>query len=171
MKIFIGLLFILFSQQVSFHSLSVQDSENSTISFENFVGKKVLIANIATNSPDSNQLQKLEELQQLYSNNLVVIAVPSNDFGNEPRSGNELKQFLQSHYNIHYLVTENMVVKDSAQISSLYQWLTKKTENGMTDASVSADFYKFLINENGQLVGIYSDKISPTDGVIRDAIK
>jgi len=39
-------------------------------------------------------------------------------------------------------------------IDPLYRWLTSKEENGVMDAPVKWNFQKFMIDENGKLVGM-----------------
>jgi glutathione peroxidase len=53
----------------------------------------------------------------------------------------------------------------------LYQWLTKKEKNGVEDASVSWNFQKFLIDENGNYVKSVSPRTLPTDESIVSWIK
>ena len=46
-------------------------------------------------------------------------------------------------------------------IDPLYQWLTSKSLNGVVDAEVQWNFQKFMIDEQGQLVGFVSPKEKP----------
>ena len=46
-------------------------------------------------------------------------------------------------------------------IAPLYKWLTQKSENGVEDASVSWNFQKFLIDENGNWIASFSPNIDP----------
>jgi glutathione peroxidase len=43
----------------------------------------------------------------------------------------------------------------------LYKWLTSKSENGVEDSDVSWNFQKYMIDEEGQLVGHLSPKTKP----------
>ncbi len=38
----------------------------------------------------------------------------------------------------------------------LYRWLTKASENGVEDSKVSWNFQKYMIDEEGTLVGHFS---------------
>src|SRR5688572_26231516 len=53
------------------------------IDFSRFAGKKILIVNIATHSTDTSQLRELRQLQAQQPN-LIVVAIPTNSFNNEP---------------------------------------------------------------------------------------
>ena len=46
-------------------------------------------------------------------------------------------------------------------IAPLYKWLTQKSENGVLDAEVQWNFQKFMIDENGTIVGVIPPKTSP----------
>jgi glutathione peroxidase len=56
-------------------------------------------------------------------------------------------------------------------IASVYNWLTKKSENGKEDAKVSWNFQKFLIDEDGNWAGTFSPKTSPMSEDIISWIK
>lgn len=155
---------------ISFYSLAVLDTDGNSISFAGFEGKKVLIVNIASNSKDTAQLHSLEQLYQAHKDSLIVLAIPSNDFGNEPLTNLQLKNMLQQQYDAHYTIAQKISVGDSASLSPLYQWLTKSEQNGMADAAVKKDFYKFLINKQGQLTGIFTQYVNPMDSVLVNAI-
>ena len=48
-------------------------------------------------------------------------------------------------------------------MAPVYQFLTSKEKNGITDASVSWNFQKFLINKKGVLVASFSPKTTVND--------
>lgn len=148
------LIHSLIATIVSFYSLTVKDSNGNNIAFSNFTNKKVLIVNTSINSADTMQYQKLELLYQKYKDSLVVIAVPSNDFGNTPQNNAAIKTFIQQHYNIHYLLTEKMGVKTPG-ISPLYNWLANYNKNGIIKSKVRTDFNKYLVDKNGYIMGVF----------------
>lgn len=45
----------------------------------------------------------------------------------------------------------------------VYQFLTKKSRNGLQDSEVSWNFQKYLIDENGELVKVIPPQTLPTD--------
>ncbi len=157
-------------QVISFYSLSVKTVDGNSIPFNDFAGKKVLFVNTATGSSDTAQFAGLEQLYQLYKDSLVIIAVPSNNFGNEPLNNTAIKTNLQSRYNVHYMIAEKQSVSDSATISPIYKWFSSIEQNGMMESRVRTDFYKYLVNKDGKLVGVFSDKVTPMDSTIQNAI-
>ncbi len=85
----IKLLICFFIQITSIYSFDVQTINKGTIHLSDYTNKKILLVNIATGSEYANQLQSLEQLYQTYKDSLVVIAFPSNSFGNENHSDSE----------------------------------------------------------------------------------
>ena len=171
MQYIISLIAFVAVQATSFYSLTIQDSNGNSISFSGFEGKKVLFVNTASNSADTAQFIQLEQLYQANKDSLVVIAVPSNDFHHENVPDSLMFQSLHARFGVNFIVSQTMTVKDSSSTSALYQWLTKQSLNGAADSKVNKDFYKYLVNKNGQLIGIFSASETPMDSTITEAIK
>jgi glutathione peroxidase len=162
-------LILTFTTVTSVYTLSYTDVDGNNISYSGFQGKKMLLVNIATNSPRVSQLTALQQLQQQYGDSLVIIAYPSNSFGNESRSDSAIKQFCQTIYNATFRIASKGVITGS-QAQSIYSWLASSAENGAMNATVSGDFQKFLIDKQGNLVAVFSPSVSPTDSKIINAI-
>ena len=65
---------------------------------------------------------------------------------------------------MNYGVTFPMMAKISVKgkdIAPLYQWLTHKSENGVSDAKIGWNFHKLLIDENGRWVASIGSTTSP----------
>lgn len=171
-KILFILIFSAFSvkgfSQKSFYDLKIKSVAGNTINLSDYKNKTVLIVNTALNSIDVSQLQQLENLYQQYKGKgLIIIAVPSNDFLNEPKPGNEIAILYKNA--VSFVVAEKSTVT-GANISSLYKWLSQKSENGSISNDVKRDFQKFLISKEGKLVGVFSGKVNPANDVLRNAI-
>jgi glutathione peroxidase len=52
-----------------------------------------------------------------------------------------------------------------ANANPLYKWLTSKDLNGVMDSKVAWNYQKYMIDENGKLVGVIDSKESPVDKV------
>jgi len=155
---------------VSIYSLSVADVNDGSINFNQYQGKKILIVNTATGDTTANQ--QLAELQQLYQQNqdsLVVIAFPSNSFGNQPGTNQEIKALMQGIYGVTFpIAVKSWVRGDSANI--VYKWLGSKLQNDMMNSRTIRDYQKYLVDGTGRLVAKFDSSISPMSGQIRDAI-
>jgi glutathione peroxidase len=161
---------ILIPFAISFYTLSTDKIGGGTINFSAFAGKKVLVVNTSINSADTVQYKKLEQLYQKYKDSLVIIAIPSNDFGNTPMGNAAIKNFVNTQYNIHYILAAKTNIKGTNK-SALYKWLNNINKNGMMNSKVAGDFYKFLINEQGILVGSFDNTEDPMGTTITNAIE
>ncbi len=153
----------------NFYALSFQDINGATISMSTFQNKKILIVNITTDSVNVHQLVALEQLYQQYQDSLVVIAFPSNSFGNESKSDIQIKQFLQDSINYTFLVAAKGSVA-GANCQLVFKWLCQKSENGDMNATVKGDFQKYLITRNGHIGAVLSPKVNPMSNEMIDAV-
>jgi glutathione peroxidase len=164
------LFLLLFTPLTSIYTFSVPAANSSTISFNNFQAKRILLVNIATNSDKVSQLTSLQQLQQQWGDSLVVIVFPSNSYGHESRSNSEIVQFCQGNYNTSFLIAaKDNVTGSSAQ--AIYSWLGNVTANGVMPISPSTDFEKILIGRDGMIAGVFSSKVDPLDPSISNAIQ
>ena len=151
------------------HTYSFTDIDGNEINMSVFEGKKVLIVNTASGSDRVSQYAGLDSLYQLYHDSLVIIAFPSNSFGNEPLDNAGIKSFISSNYNTHYIFASKANVTGEDQYP-LFQWLTKDSLNNAVSTTIQNDFYKFLLDENGELMGVYAGEVEPMDSSIIKAI-
>ena len=93
---------------VSFYSLHFTANDGKEVSFEQFRGKKVVLVNTASFCGYTPQYSDLEALWQCYRDRgLVVLGVPSNDFGRqEPGSTGQIKEFCTTNYSVDFPLTE-----------------------------------------------------------------
>lgn len=152
----------------SLYDFSLPSIDGGTIHFSDFGGKKVLLVNIATESTLSPQIMALEQLQQTYRDSLVVVAIPSNSFGYESGTNEQIRQKLRGQYGVTFLVTEKMEVTGDGA-SPLYQWLS--AGNGRFKVDVLGDFHKFLINRHGELMGYFVPGVDPVAPHLQRAIQ
>ncbi len=153
--------------QDGFYSFTVKDIYGVDFPLINLKGKKVLVVNTASKCGHTPQYEDLEKLYQEYKDKgLVIVGFPSNDFLNqEPGTNEEIISFCKTNYGVSFPMMSKVSVKGD-NMAPLYKWLTTKELNGYEDSKVKWNFQKYMINENGQLVGYvmpgekpYSDKI------------
>lgn len=117
------------------------------------------------------QYKDLEKLYQEYQDDLMVIGVPCNQFGNqEPGSSDEIQEFCQVNYGVSFLITEKVDVKGSNQ-HPLYAWLTKKENNDKKSSTVRWNFQKYLVDSEGKLIDFYYSITKPTSSKITKHIQ
>lgn len=169
-KLFSITLFIFSGYIVSIYTLSVPDIDNNSIRFNNYRGKKILIVNTATGNTQANQqFTQLQQLHQQYQDSLVIIAFPSNSFGNEPGTNAEIKSIMQGTYNVTFhIAAKSWVRGDSA--NRVYQWLGDKMQNDVMDGKIKRDFQKYLIDQSGYIVAKFDSSVSPLSSTVLNAI-
>jgi glutathione peroxidase len=146
----------------SFYSLKATLNSGEEISFEKYKGKKVLIVNLASQCGFTPQYEALEKLYKK-NEGLFILGFPANNFGaQEPGSDDEIASFCRLNYGVTFpLFKKNDVTGVSKQ--EVYQWLTDKNRNGWNDAEPQWNFYKYLVDENGNLSKIFSSSVSPME--------
>jgi len=146
----------------SFYSLKATLNNGEEISFDRFKNKKVLIVNLASLCGFTRQY---EELQALYENaeKLVILGFPANNFGEqEPGSDADINNFCKLNYGVTFPLFKKADVKGNEK-QPVYQWLSDKNKNGWNDIEPKWNFYKYLVDENGNLQKVFSSSVSPMD--------
>lgn len=154
---------------VSFYSYNCPNLAGDTINMGIYAGKKLMIVNVACYCLYTPEFTPLEELDSAYSKyNFEVIGFPSNDFLHEGGNDSEIIATCHSYdVNFPIMATVSIVTGDTAPI---YKWLQCKSLNGVSNATVSWNFNKFLIDRQGNWVQWYDSPVSPLDTAITNWI-
>lgn len=148
------------------YSIEINALDKSPIDLSEFKGKYLLFVNVASKCGFTNQYRDLEKLFQKYKQQLMVIGVPSNQFGGqEPGNAEQIGAFCERNYGVSFLMTEKMRVKGENQ-HPLYNWLTNKKANGKLTSSVKWNFQKYLVGPDGQLIDVYYSLTTPLSSKI-----
>ncbi len=147
----------------SFHAISFNSIDQENISLSNYKKKVFLIVNVASKCGYTPQYKGLQTLHETYhQKGLVVIGFPSNDFLNqEPGTSEDIKTFCSTQYNVSFLLAEKGQVKKGRHQHPLYRYLTGKDTNPNFGGSISWNFNKFLVGQNGQVIARFDSKIGP----------
>lgn len=137
-----------------------------------YKGKVVLLVNVASECGYTPQYKGLQELHQKYSaDGLVVLGVPSNDFGKqEPGTNAQILEFCKNNYKVTFPLLEKVAVKGENKVP-LYRYLTSKDSNPMFAGEVGWNFEKFLIDREGRVVGRFKSGVEPTSEPLVSAVK
>jgi glutathione peroxidase len=156
----------------SIHQFKVKDLNGKTFDFASLKGKKILVVNTASKCGYTPQYEQLEAIYKKYKGeNFVIVGFPANNFGSqEPGTNAEIATFCQANYGVTFPMMSKVSVKGS-DMNEVYQFLTKKTKNGLKDSNVEWNFQKYLLNEKGELEQVYLSGIEPTDIKILNWIK
>ena len=134
-----------------------------------FKGKAVLVVNTASQCGLTPQYSGLEALWQAFRDKgLVVLGVPSNDFGGqEPGTEDQIKTFCETRFSVDFPMTSKNVVKgDGAH--PFYKWAKDKLGEA---AEPKWNFHKILIGKDGSLVAGFGSRTEPQDPALKTAIE
>ena len=145
----------------SFYELEAISIDGEKISFDQYKNKKILIVNVASKCGYTYQYEGLQKLQDIHQDKVIVLGFPANDFFNQESGSNEeIEEFCETNYGITFPMFEKTTTKGKKQ-SSVYQWLTNKDFNGWNTQRPTWNFCKYLVNEQGELVGFFDSKVKP----------
>lgn len=155
----------------SIHSFKVKSIDGGTIDFSKFKGKKILVVNTASKCGYTPQYEALQKVADQYKDKLVIVGFPANNFGGqEPGSDGEIVEFCKKNYGVTFPLASKVSVKGD-DTAPIYKWLTSKTENGVLDATISWNFNKFLLDENGKMIAYFPSKVTPDSDEITKYLK
>lgn len=159
----------LYLSAQSVHDFTMTSIDGEKVALAQFKGKKILLVNTASNCGYTKQYKELQELQDRYKDDLVVIGFPANNFGNqEPGSNEDIQAFCERNYGVTFMLSEKIDVKGE-EMAPLFRYLTSQ-DNPDFKGDIKWNFEKFLIDENGKLIHRYRSAVTPLDKAITDKI-
>ena len=132
-----------------------------------YKGKVILIVNTASFCGFSSQYEDLEKLQATYaSKGFTVLGFPSNDFGKqEPGTNKEIADICKNTYDVKLPMCSKTEVSGT-KANPLFTYLADKS--GTTP---KWNFYKYLIDRDGQVVNSYNSITKPMSKSITSQIE
>ena len=151
------------------YKFSFNSIDGKIVNLKEFKGKPILIINTASLCGFTNQYADIESLYDNYKEDgLVVIGIPSNDFGNQELSSNtKVKDFCTTNFDISFLLTEITKIKGQNG-HPFFKWI--KQEAGFL-AFPKWNFYKYLISDKGELVSWYTSTTKPKSEKIQKEVQ
>jgi glutathione peroxidase len=151
------------------HDFAFTSIEGEPLPLASFRGKTVLVVNTASFCGFTRQYAGLQEVWERYRDRgLVVLGVPSNDFGGqEPGSEAEIKKFCEVNFDVDFPLTEKeQVVGPTAH--PFYRWAAAQLG---TAAAPRWNFHKYLVGPDGRLVAWFPTATEPTAPEVVEAIE
>ena len=159
------------NMEKSIFDYKVESLEGQEINFADFKGKKILVVNTASECGFTPQYADLEKLSKDYSDKLVVIGFPANNFGGqEPGSNTEIGAFCEKNFGVTFPMAAKVSVKGD-DTAPIFKYLTEKDLNGVKNTAILWNFTKFLIDENGHLIDSFISTTKPTSESITKYLK
>ena len=154
----------------SLHGIPLKNIDGKSTSLKAYDGKVVLLVNVASKCGYTKQYKGLEAVYRKYKDQgLVVVGVPSNDFGGqEPGTAEEIKKFCSANYDVTFPLMEKVKTKGEGQ-HPLYAALTGK--EAAFPGDIKWNFNKFLIGKDGKVIARYDSKVEPESEELTKAIE
>lgn len=145
---------------VDFGRLELKALDGTPFPAAQLQGKAVLFVNVASRCGYTSQYAGLQALYaQHKAKGLVVVGVPSNQFGGqEPGTAAEIQTFCSSKYNVDFPLLEKQDV-NGAKRTPLYAALIGSTAGGGKD--IGWNFEKFVVDRKGQVVARFPSSVRP----------
>src|SRR5580693_4419029 len=136
---------------MSAHDFEFTSIDGKPLKMSAFAGHPVLVVNTASQCGLTPQYRDLEALWQKYRDKgLVVLGVPSNDFGaQEPGSAAEIKTFCETNFAVDFPLADKVKVL-GAGAHPFYRWVATELGEG---GAPRWNFHKYLVGPDGALAG------------------
>lgn len=172
---------------MTIYDFKVTTIDGEEVSLEKYKGKVLIIANTASKCGFTPQYADLQKIYETYKDKgLEILGFPSNQFAEqEPGNNSEVKNFCQFNYGVSFPLFEKIDVRGtsahplfkylSEQIpfngldlnhpsgKILDSFLKEKFPEFLIGNSIKWNFTKFLINQNGEVVGRFEPTTEPLD--------
>ncbi len=150
------------------YAFSFTAIDDSPMPLAAYRGKVLLVVNTASECGFTPQYEGLETLYQTYKDQgLVILGVPSNDFGGqEPGSNEQVKEFCALRHITFPLAGKQVVSGDDAH--PFYKWAGEQV--GVLGRP-KWNFHKYLIGRNGALIDYFHSTTKPDSDALKSAIE
>jgi glutathione peroxidase len=141
-------------QPIDWATVSLDSIGGEQMPTAEFGGQVVLLVNTASRCGFTRQYRGLQALWRRYKNQgLVVLGVPSNDFGEQEPGGNdEIKRFCDATFDVTFPLAGKQTVSGPAA-HPLYRWAAAQTG---TLGTPNWNFHKILIGRDGRVIDWFS---------------
>lgn len=152
-----------------FEAIDADTSAANSIKLSDYSGRALLVVNTASECAYTPQYAGLQQLADRFTQRgLVVLGVPSNDFGDqEPGSEGEIQQFCTTNYAVSFTLTKKQHVT-GPNAHPFYQWLVDTLGE---IAAPKWNFHKYLIGPDGQLAGLWESSTDPLDEELIETVE
>jgi len=141
---------------------TVTDIHGNTQSLEPYLGKVLLIVNVASRCGFTGQYAGLQSLYtELADQGFAVLGFPCNQFGSqEPGDEATIESFCQTNYGVTFPMFAKVDVNGHEAID-LYSWLKSSQPGLLGSEAVKWNFTKFLVDRHGNVVKRYAPNVTP----------
>jgi glutathione peroxidase len=153
--------------RITAYAFSFQALDGGDIRLANYAGRPLMIVNTASLCGFTPQYAGLQQLwTEFHDRGLMIVGVPSNDFGNqEPGGATEIAETAQHQYGVTFPISAKAVVK-GPDAHPFYKWAAEQRPRDVPHWN----FHKYLIDRDGGIAEVFPETVEPTDTRIKTAI-
>ena len=154
------------------HDFVLNDIGGQSVALDKYKGQVLLLVNVASKCGYTKQYPGLVELHDKYKDRqFAVLGFPANNFGaQEPGTNEEIKQFCSTNYNVQFPMFAKISVKGE-DVHPLYSYLTDEEANEPYGGEIKWNFNKFLVDQDGNVIGRYDSPVKPMSDELTGAIE
>src|ERR1700760_3953029 len=132
-----------------------------------YAGRPFLVVNTASLCGYTPQYAGLQELwREFHDRGLMIIGVPSNDFGGqEPGGATEIAETARHQYGAPFPIAPKAVVK-GPNAHPFYKWAAEARPKDVP----RWNFHKYLIGRDGYIAEVFPESVEPPAPRIKTAI-
>ncbi len=147
------------------YDFQLENLEGGKLDLQQFAGHPLLVVNTASKCGFTPQYKGLQDVWSAYRDRgLVVIGVPSNDFGaQEPGDAAEIGAFCTRNYGVTFPMAGKVHVK-GAEAHPLFRWFG---EQGGMLSKPRWNFFKYVVAKDGSLASWFSSVTKPESAKLR----
>ena len=153
--------------KVTAFAFSFSALDGGTIRLADHAGKPILVVNTASLCGYTPQYAGLQQLWTRFKDRgLLLIGVPSNDFGGqEPGGTTEINETAHHQYGVSFPITAKADVK-GPNAHPFYKWAAAEQPS----ETPRWNFHKYLIGRSGHIAAAFPSAVEPTDTRVITAI-
>ncbi|MEI5101125.1 glutathione peroxidase [Streptomyces sp. PmtG] len=155
-----------------YDAVEIESLQGGPAHLSQYLGKAVLIVNVASKCGLTPQYAGLERLQETYAaRGFTVLGVPCNQFmGQEPGTSEEIAEFCSATYGVTFPLTEKVDVNGDAR-HPLYQHLVTTADAEGHAGDIRWNFEKFVIGPDGTVAARFAPQTEPDAAEVVAAIE
>jgi glutathione peroxidase len=153
--------------RITAYAFSFRGLDGGDISLAEYAGRPLLIVNTASLCGYTPQYAGLQELwTEFHGRGLMIIGVPSNDFGGqEPGGSREIAETAQHQYGVTFPIAAKAVV-NGPEAHPFYKWAAAARPKDVP----RWNFHKYLIGHDGYIADVFPSAVEPSDTRVKTAI-
>ena len=156
------------SAMTDFSKFTFESLDGGQLSLGDYSGKVLLVVNTATQCGNTHQMGSLQKAWEANRDQgLVIVGISSNDFGQEPRKGQEIKEFCSTNFNVDFPMSDLTHVRGE-NAHPFFQWLHQELG---AKSQPSWNFFKYLIGRDGKAIDYFGTSDDPLQSPLKEAIQ